>query len=445
MKKILLYFFVALTLVSCSDMLDVEPTQSISSDQAISNKKGVERAITGTYDALQQTGLFGRNAVVVADLAADNLQWTGTTLDYGQIASHTIPANNAVIEGMWASAYDAINRANNVLARLPRIGDMTAAEKLHAEAECRFLRGLLHFELTRWWGDIPLRLEPTVGLENINAPRVSRAEVMTSVMADLEFAGSNLDQTTSTAVASAFAAHALRARAALYAYHYTGNKAMLLQAQAEAALVIAGGYTLVADFDLLFNADANTESLFEIAFSAIDRNVIAQYFYPRSLTGRYEFGPSAGLIAGFEPGDSRAPSTVALDPANVPYGYKYRDITSGSDRVYVIRLAEMYTLLAEAALLNDNNLAGAAGYLNELRSRAGLAPLDASGMTAAQMAQAIEDECRREFALEGHRWHDLVRTGRAADVLGIEAFRTLLPIPLSEIQTNTSMIQNPGY
>jgi hypothetical protein len=58
---------------------------------------------------------------------------------------------------------------------------------------------------------------------------------------------------------------------------------------------------------------------------------------------------------------------------------------------------------------------------------------------------AIENERRHEFAFEGQRWSDLVRTKRAASVLGIDEKYTLFPIPLSELQTNTLMTQNPGY
>jgi len=71
------------------------------------------------------------------------------------------------------------------------------------------------------------------------------------------------------------------------------------------------------------------------------------------------------------------------------------------------------------------------------------------GLAYADLLTAIENERRLEFAFEGHRWFDLVRTGRAVDVLPTvnSINQTLFPIPLSELLTNTNpgMNQNPGY
>ena len=166
MKKYILISLISLVLVSCSKMLDVEPTQSIDANTALNSKKGIERAVNGMYDALQQTGLYGRFAAVAGDLAADNLDWTGTTLDYGQLTSKSITTNNAIVEGLWASSYDAINRANSILDHLAAISDMSEVEKNQASGECLFVRALCHFELMRFYGPVPLKLQATVGLEN---------------------------------------------------------------------------------------------------------------------------------------------------------------------------------------------------------------------------------------------------------------------------------------
>jgi hypothetical protein len=60
---------------------------------------------------------------------------------------------------------------------------------------------------------------------------------------------------------------------------------------------------------------------------------------------------------------------------------------------------------------------------------------------------AIENERRFELAFEGHRWFDLVRTGRASALLPnvTKSYQLLFPIPLSELNTNSNMTQNPGY
>jgi len=110
----------------------------------------------------------------------------------------------------------------------------------------------------------------------------------------------------------------------------------------------------------------------------------------------------------------------------------------------VIRYAEVLLNKAEAEA-QQGKLAEADSSVNAIRARAGLAPLNlvALGQTAA--IDAILQERRLELAFEGHRWPDLVRTGRAVAVLGIPAFQTLYPIPRSEIDVAPGLVQNQGY
>jgi hypothetical protein len=444
MKKYILISLISLALVSCSKMLDVEPTQSIDANTALNSKKGIERAVNGMYDALQQTGLYGRFAAVAGDLAADNLDWTGTTLDYGQLTSKSITTNNAIVEGLWASSYDAINRANSILDHIADVGDMAEAEKKQASGECLYVRALCHFELMRFYGSVPLKLQATVGLENVNVARSSKQEVINVVIDDLAKAAAYLGDMPA-GYASQKSAKALLARAYLYNSYITTENNKIAEAAKASAMadeVIASGAELVAKYEGLWLPDANGESLFEVTFNAQDRNVIAQYFYPRLLTGRYEFAPSASLINCYEAGDLRKTASIATDASNFVYGNKYRDLSAGADRVYVVRTAELYAIKAEAALIAGNT-AGVLANLNVLRSRAGLSPLE--NTSAYTPLELLLQECRAEFAFEGHRWHDLVRTGKATEVLGIDQNHTLFPIPLSEMQTNKLMTQNPGY
>ncbi len=148
MKKII-YLFAALSFsfAACNKVLDVSPVDSIPAEDAINDKAGVERALTGSYNALQLTGLYSRNAIAVGDLSADNLTWTGTMLEYGQIEDKPIPAENPIIESMWAASYDGINRVNNILVKLPSISDLTPYESGAYEGEALFIRALLHYYL----------------------------------------------------------------------------------------------------------------------------------------------------------------------------------------------------------------------------------------------------------------------------------------------------------
>jgi hypothetical protein len=106
-----------------------------------------------------------------------------------------------------------------------------------------------------------------------------------------------------------------------------------------------------------------------------------------------------------------------------------------------IRLADTYLMEAEALVQAGGDMGRAAALLNAVRSRMGLQPIEAT-------LENIYNERRLELATEGHRFLDLVRTGRAASVLGSQGFvagiHEVLPIPLPELN-NTQMVQNSGY
>jgi hypothetical protein len=438
MKKIL-YIFLAMSMVigSCTKVLDVEPTQSISTDQAIKDKKGVENAVIGSYSALQAVGLYGRNQVIVGDLAADNLVWTGTTQDYAQVGNHNIPADNGIVDGMWTAAYDGLNRVNNVLAKLSSISDMSQEERDHFEGELLFIRALLHFRLTNLFGQIPIKTQPTVDLNSIDQPVNPVEQVYTQVITDLQAAESKLPQTAALGRASKFSAKGLLARVYLFNYHLKGDASFAtLSIQKASDVINEGGFSLAPAYANLF-ADNTSESVFEIVYDLQNFNRLAQYFYPRSLTGRYEVAPSPTLIESYEEIDIRLPSSISTDVENKKYATKYNDVAGGTDRVYVLRLAEMHLIRAEALAYTNGDIIAIQGDINAVRNRAQLANTLASEYDDLKLA--IENERRHEFAFEGHRWFDLVRTKRATTVLGIEFKDTVFPIPLSEIQTNKNL------
>ncbi len=108
-----------------------------------------------------------------------------------------------------------------------------------------------------------------------------------------------------------------------------------------------------------------------------------------------------------------------------------------------IRLADTYLMQAEALVKANQNPTRAKELLDAVRGRVGLGSIPAT-------LDNIYNERRLELATEGHRFFDLVRTGRAVTVLGPVGFRAnkseLLPIPQTEIDITKGIItQNPGY
>ena len=447
-KKIYYVLAIAFVFSACSKILDVNPTDAVSADLAIKNKIGIEHALVGSYNALQATGLYSLDLIAVGDMAADNLTWTGTTQSYGQFEVKPIPVANGVVDGIWAASYDGINRVNNILYRLPSISDLTQAEYDQYYGEALFIRALLHFNLVTYFGGVPIRTQPTLDLNTIDLERSTIEQVYAQVIADLTTAKTKLPASSAAKVAgraNTFTVSALLAKVYLAKFQLTNDIASAALSIEEAGRVISeGGYTLASNYSSLFHsATASGESVFEIVYDVQNYNRLAQYFYSRDSLGRYEFAPTPDLIQSFDTIDQRLDASIIYDGKDKPYVIKYNDVSGGTDRVYVYRLAEMYLIRAEAMAYTNGDTAIIKSDLNIIRNRAGLANTTADNYTDLKLA--IEKECRHEFAFEGHRWCDLVRTKRATTLLGIDEKYTLFPIPLSEMQTNKFIKQNDGY
>jgi hypothetical protein len=317
---------------------------------------------------------------------------------------------------------------------------MTTEEQNKALAELYFIRALNHFNLLNYFGGVPIKVLPTVGVDNLDAPRNTVDEVFAQIITDLTFAADNLTTSSNKTRASRYAAKALLARVYLYQKDYP--KAIEMASE----VINNGNYALLNNYRDIFD-DETSESIFEIFFSQLERNRIAEYNFPRSLNGRREVEPSADLLASYQSGDARFNASLAFDGTSA-YSIKYDDLSIGADNVIVLRLADMYLIRAEAAAnLPSPNVQAVRDDINLIRNRANLAAT--SETSVSRLLLIIENERRFEFAFEGHRWFDLVRTNRAISVLPNvkNANQMLFPIPLDEIQTNNdpAMVQNPGY
>ena len=162
------------------------------------------------------------------------------------------------------------------------------------------------------------------------------------------------------------------------------------------------------------------------------------------------------LLNAFEANDNRQSHWVGSYTDGVttwffPYKYKVQ-ASSGpvvTEYSMVFRLAEQYLIRAEARAEQNTNISGALSDLNVIRSRAGLASINTNDKDS--LLTLIQHERQVELFSEwGHRWFDLIRTGKADAVLGSEkpnwkSTAKLFPIPLVEIQENPKITQNPGY
>jgi hypothetical protein len=454
MRIKLLLLLSAFGVTACSSVLDVPPTSSVPSETAIADAVGARAALAGAYAGLQSTRLYGHTIVDWTDLLSDNLRFVGTFDNYADADANQLRADNASVAGIWNGAYDAINRANELIEKVPNVTDFNAGEQDEILGEAHFLRALHYHNLVKLWGGVPLRLEPVkTAAEAANITRATSAQVYTQILADLSLAETEITAGRSqTRQASLGAARALEARVRLYQGDWAG-------AEAAAAAVEAMGYVLAPNFSDLFDATGNntTEDIFRVTFTPTQAQSLSFYYLPKALGGRYEVAPTTGatgIIAAFDPASGGNIALYApVDKRGIwsisragtrTYAAKFRN-PSGDEDIHVIRLGEVILIRAEA-LAQLNRLPEAVAEYNRLRVRAGLAA-DPVGTQAAVLA-AIARERRLELAFEGDRWPDMVRTGQALTFLALNAAaatQAILPIPQAELDVVPGLTQNPGY
>lgn len=463
MKKIIILFLLPVLLnTACTKILDQKPQTALDPSIAFSTKEGVQAGLVGIYDVLQSGSYYGLRYFAFADLYADNLSHTGTFPSFAQIANKQLLADNVEVSNMWNTIYDGINRANNVIFYANAITD-ASFNKNAAIAEARALRGIMYFDLIRYFGGsptgynkpgglgVPLYLTPTLKPTDAEPKaRATEAEVYTAILADLDFAIANIPVSNPNGRLNRNAVIAMKARLQLYREQWDDAETLATTVLSQFQALPNGGLVAGVDYITLFtNKNVKPESVWELQFYTDDANSIAFFYYTGATGGRNEITTSSSLANAHEAGDLRKPINVSVaspGPPPVPANKtrKYSRI-AGDDNVILIRLAELYLIRAEArARKAVPDLAGAQSDLNRIRNRAGLA--NTIAVTVQQLIDAIEQERRIELAHEGHRFFDLRRYNKLSSAGITQTFRALWPIPQREVLTSNGIItQNPNY
>lgn len=423
-------YFTILMLVfgfGCSDVLDLEPTDSLTIENAIENEQDLKKAILGCYDALQSESLFGRMLLVTNDLSTDIAYNGGTIIEYDPFNKNTTEADNYLIDDIWSAAYAAINRCNTAIYFTKKLENITPQNKTQYLSELYFIRALCYYYLTQMFNEVPLRLTPTFNQTDLDLPVSSQQAIIEKLYEDLNFANGNLTN-ESPIYATDLAVKTLLVLINVELENYA-------EAIKLCNFIIESEKELVENYEDLFLYEENQESIFEINYTELltDKNRIAEYCHPTSLGGRYEIAPEEDFLTSFDTADTRR----NVFQGDIPYCKKYESLSSGQDNVYIFRLAVVYLLRAEARLMALGNLSLIRKDINIIRQRAGLDDVYTSSYD--ELFLVIENERKHEFAFEGKRRMDLLRTGRLGKVLEIAEKQYFYPIPLSEKNANNKI------
>ncbi|HEY0743229.1 MAG TPA: RagB/SusD family nutrient uptake outer membrane protein [Chryseosolibacter sp.] len=498
--KISLITLVALVAQSCSDdFLDVKVQGGVTTE---SDPGLAQDLVTGVYASLLQGDSWGNGDVhgfafiSVTSIMSDDADKGSTAQDQavpvGDIDDFTLTSTNKFAETLWSGHYNSIGAANQALQALESAA-IDANQRRQLQGEVRFLRAYLYFNLVRMYGAVPLVVRVPVDATDANTDpafqtRASVDNIYATIISDLQFASNTLPLRAAAQVGHATKGAAQGMLAKVYMYRNDWPKVF---AYAD-SVITSGQYALVPDYAELWrqSGDNSIESLFEIqtgefnnANLKIDNYTVSQGPRVGGAGGWDDLGwgfnnPSASLLAAYEPGDVRRQSTIIeVDNSGTHRGtilwdgfrlpskdsvqnlyYNYKAYTSKTNEKYaqsedkdrpknikILRYADVLLMWAEAAV--RTGLGNADDKINLLRQRAQLDPK--SGATLEDVWQ----ERHVELAMEHDRFWDLVRQGRAAQVLiaaGKANFRAgvheVLPIPNSQILLSGGQLgQNFGY
>ncbi|MFO7800227.1 RagB/SusD family nutrient uptake outer membrane protein [Rhodohalobacter sp.] len=451
MKKLKFYITglaVALFILpACDGLLEVDPYQSIDSEQVLTDADNVKSVLVGAYDAMGDGDLYGGWYMMTADFlaASGEFDFTGTFFGPRQIWAKEQLYDNGQLTSTWIDSYDTINILNTALSGLDLL---EGADKDRVEGEAKLIRGMIYFELIRFFAPpyeagqannqpgVPLVLTPTTEIgEEANVSRASVDAVYNQIIDDLRDGKNLLDDVNPE---RSYYVNSMIASAVLSRVHL--QRGEYEEARDEANRVIESDlYELRSTFADVFNQPENTtEDIFAMQNSAQDGTNSLFTFY--SADSRGDIDINQLHIDEYEAGDERL-DLFYEDPAEgVLRSGKWNRPTD--DQVNVIRLAEMYLTRAEANfVLGEDEGDTPLNDINRIRDRVNLDPLDEVDLDL----DAILLERKLELMFEGNLLHDIKRNQRNVGTRSFDDPKLVLPIPRRDLDANPNLCQNPTY
>ncbi|MBX2889396.1 MAG: RagB/SusD family nutrient uptake outer membrane protein [Saprospiraceae bacterium] len=493
--KIILTLALAMgTVAGCKkEFLDRKPLGELTYDTFFATEAQAIQATNAVYNQFRSWECVGLGYLGVTDILSDDADKGSTPNDQPLLAdidNFNFDAANTYFSQVWTGYYRAIARANIAIKRIPDVPNMNETLRKRLIGECKFLRAYSYFLLMQWFGDLPIITEPLSAEDYYNQSRRPVGEVQALIERDL------LDAIEALPNKSGYEPKDLGratkgAAQGILAKLYLLKKDFPKAEQYSLDLINSMQYSLLSRYsdNFLPIGENGAESVFEITAAALQPDAggvvgpgATPYNMIQGVRGNPNLGwgfnrPSDNLVSFYENGDPRRDATVIYVGEVLPDGVTVVQPNpeilvprfnqkawvpphpglqdNGPGNIRILRYADVLLVAAEA--LNENNKpAEALIFLNQVRKRArGTSQVVLPDVTVTDQAllrERIYRERRAELAMEQHRWFDLLRWGRAEQVMQavgknfVAPKHWLLPIPQSEVDlTDGSIRQNPGY
>lgn len=485
MKKILIYLCILLTGIgwSCSDWLDVKPSDRISEENAFSSVAGFKNALNGIYVELNKDNLYGRRLTVdfVEILAkryyvnSEN-DWAYDLMNY-EYGGSTV---KGYLQGIWGTAYKLIANTNLLIKNCDENREVLPNDYYGVcKGEALALRAMLHFDLFRLFGpvysvdslalSIPYYKEFSLEV----APQLSGTSFMDNVINDLTDAADLLgeyDPILTSGIQGAFDDYFLQNRnlrlnyyavqgLLARAYLYKGDNANALIHAMNVIEAHENLFPWVDPLDIsashpspdrIFSTEVmfalhNTQrsSIYTSLFNAkqLELNTLLA---PTNWGANEPFAGWSYYDNSYYRSDyryiSNFNSSVELNGTQYMLFHKYE---ASNDSLYnqmipMVRMSEMYLIAAETE--PDPTVAG--GYLNTLRNHRGLPNVSAIYFQYGYLPDLLDAEYPKEFCGEGQLFFYYKRKNKSSIWDGdgykksVSTSNYVLPIPDEELKYN---------
>jgi hypothetical protein len=484
---------------ACNDFLKPNPTDTLTSANFYKTSNDALAAVNAVYGQEQYAYLY---FFYTSDMSGDDAWATANFgTDGHQLADYTFDKTLSWFEYNWANAYQCIFKSNLTVDNVPPIS-MDSTLKARIIGEAKFLRALNYFNLVRWYGDVPITLHAATSPSQGQLPRTPADSVYTVIINDLKAAIPVLPVSYSApdqGRATSGAAQALLGKVYLTQQKYDSAAAIL------GTVINSGTYSLAAHFKDPFTISlqfTNPETIFQVNYGTpatipgVVGSIVTLFTLPEGFPGGDAYGliqADPQLVGEYSATDTRGDhGSLCLSPYTDLMGRttawsvpslnhlggagavfcKYLDETNGQNMTarawedqengwIVLRYADVLLMYAEAV-----NQGGPASSISpqtayNMVAQRGDPSAPAIAVTGAAFQDSLVVQRDKEFAFEGQRWFDLSRwqilnqviTAKTARIAAAYPGETtqhgvvsnLYPIPLTEIQVNPKLTQNPGY
>ncbi|MEJ7829055.1 MAG: RagB/SusD family nutrient uptake outer membrane protein, partial [Segetibacter sp.] len=435
-NAIIAVFLLMIILGSCKKAL-VEESKSLSAETFYNTAAEVEGGVNAIY--LPYRGFGFSDYISLNETFSDYLVGRNTFFADFQGLSTT---NSNRTASLWNGFYLSIRNANLVINFAPQGKNISQADIDKYVGEAKFMRAFNYFQLVKNWDGVPLRVE--TNMLDVDLKRSTAKETYDLIIADLLDAEAKLPETAALAGRpSKYAAKTLLADVYLQTGNYTG-------ARDKAGDVISSNkYALVPvktvdDFQKIFGPDVVTTSEEIFYTKATRQNGLGNGFVMHVNHSSNKFHGAGGFFilyswsttpyyTGWDDNDKRKELWYAIDMGlvgNTVMNKKFIDplapSSSGAGNdIPWYRYADLLMIYAEAVARVGGPTAEAMEALNQVHRRGygydskTPSPVDfkLADYNAFSFLDLVVKEYGYEFQLEGKRWSELKRTGKASEII----------------------------